>query len=101
MVCFIHRPEYYKIYKDQNGNPTKGMAEFIIAKHRNGEVRDVRMRFQSEYARFSDINDTVIPLPTEDGTIKQSKVNSHTTKMQDEAFDSISDDMAPLNDSPF
>ena len=101
MVCFIHRPEYYKIYKDQNGNPTKGMAEFIIAKHRNGEVKDVRMRFQSEYARFSDINDEVIPLPTEDGTIKQSKVNTKTNSMQDEAFDSISDDMAPLNDSPF
>ena len=101
MVCFIHRPEYYHIHKDQNGNSTKGVAEFIIAKHRNGEVKDVRMRFQSEYARFSDINDENIPLPTEDGTIRKSKVNKMETKTDDGSFESISDDMAPLNDSPF
>ena len=42
MVLFIHRPEYYKIYKDEEtGNDLRGMAEIIIAKHRNGAVGDV------------------------------------------------------------
>ena len=41
MVCFIHRPEYYKIFQDDHGNDLRGMAEIIIAKHRNGAVGDV------------------------------------------------------------
>jgi replicative DNA helicase len=52
MVCFIHRPEYYKIFEDESGNDLRGVAELIIAKHRNGAVGDVRMRFRSELARF-------------------------------------------------
>ena len=39
MVCFIHRPEYYKIYTSQDGTDLRGMAEIIIAKHRNGDGR--------------------------------------------------------------
>ena len=34
IVAFIHRPEYYGINTDENGMPTAGMAEIIIAKHR-------------------------------------------------------------------
>jgi replicative DNA helicase len=55
MVCFIHRPEYYKIYEDDAGNSLRGMAELIIAKHRNGAVADVRMQFEAELARFSPL----------------------------------------------
>ena len=29
MVCFIHRPEYYKIYQDDRGNDLRGMAEIV------------------------------------------------------------------------
>ncbi|MCR5313286.1 MAG: replicative DNA helicase [Bacteroidaceae bacterium] len=57
MVCFIHRPEYYKIPKDKYGNDLKGIAEIIIAKHRNGAVGDVKLRFRGEFARFSNIED--------------------------------------------
>ena len=45
IVAFIHRPEYYGINRDENGMPTAGMAEIIIAKHRNGAVTDVNLRF--------------------------------------------------------
>ena len=58
MVCMIHRPEYYKLYKDVHGNSTKGIAEIIIAKHRNGQVGDVRLRFISEYARFANADES-------------------------------------------
>ena len=66
MVCFIHRPEYYKIMQDEKGRNMKGMAEFIIAKHRNGAVDTVVLRFRSEYARFQDPEeDNYIPIPGE------------------------------------
>lgn len=35
-VIFLHRPEYYGILEDESGNSTKGIAEVIVAKHRNG-----------------------------------------------------------------
>lgn len=57
MVCFIHRPEYYKIYEDANGQSLIGLAEIIIAKHRNGATGDVLLRFKSEFARFQNIDD--------------------------------------------
>ena len=59
MVCFIHRPEYYKILEDEKGNSLVGLAEIIIAKHRNGAVGDVRLRFKSEFAKFMNIEDDV------------------------------------------
>lgn len=63
MVCFIHRPEYYKIYEDEKGNDLRGLAEIIIAKHRNGAVGDVRLRFIGEFTRFSNLEDNAINAP--------------------------------------
>jgi replicative DNA helicase len=57
IVCFIHRPEKYGIEEDEDGNPTKGIAEIIIAKHRNGALEDVRLRFKSELAKFCDLEE--------------------------------------------
>lgn len=57
MVCFIHRPEYYKVYEDEKGNDLRGLAEILIAKHRNGAVGDVRLRFRGEFVRFQNIDD--------------------------------------------
>lgn len=57
MVCFIHRPEYYRITEDEQGNSLIGMAEIIIAKHRAGPTADVRLRFRSELARFQDVEE--------------------------------------------
>lgn len=98
MVCFIHRPEYYKIMKDGEGNSTKGIAEIIIAKHRNGAVGDVRMRFRGEYARFSNISeDELAGLTSEDDTIRPSRMNriNEATGDQEDAFNSISPDSMP------
>jgi replicative DNA helicase len=76
MVCFIHRPEYYKIYTDEKGNDLRGMAEIIIAKHRNGAVGDVLLRFRGEYARFQNPDDDmIIPMPGEQPGVIQSKIN--------------------------
>lgn len=86
MVCFIHRPEYYKIMKDQHGNDTKGIAEIIIAKHRNGAVGDVRLRFRNEYARFMNMEDEIPPMPNDAGTIKPTPSRLNTDGPMDDAF---------------
>ncbi len=57
MVMFIHRPEYYGFLEDEEGNSLVGMAEIIVAKHRNGAVGDVRLRFIKEQAKFTDVED--------------------------------------------
>lgn len=56
IVCFIHRPEYFGITEDESGNSLLGIAEIIIAKHRNGATADVPLRFQKEMARFTDLD---------------------------------------------
>lgn len=55
IVCFIHRPEYYlRSDTDANGNDIRGLAEFIVAKHRSGSVDDIKLRFKAKYARFEN-----------------------------------------------
>jgi len=84
IVCFIHRPEYYKIYEDNEGNSLIGVAEIIIAKHRNGAVEDVKLHFEKRFAKFTDFVDG---LPTEinDFTFNtkpaflSSKMNNNTS----------------------
>lgn len=59
MVCFIHRPEYYnRSGEDAQGNDIRGLAEFIIAKHRSGSVEDVKLRFRAAFARFENWDET-------------------------------------------
>lgn len=60
MVCFIHRPEYYKFYNDEKtGKDLRGLAEIIIAKHRSGATDDVYLRFRNKYAKFQNEDEIV------------------------------------------
>jgi len=54
IVVFIHRPEYYGITQDEDGLSTQGLAQIIIAKHRNGACKDVNLRFVDQYAQFTN-----------------------------------------------
>ncbi len=54
VVCFIHRPEKYGILEDDEGRSTIGMAEIIVAKHRNGPIGDIKLRFRDTIAKFVD-----------------------------------------------
>ena len=65
LVLFIHRPEKYGFTEDEDGNSLEGVAEIIIAKHRNGALDDIRLRFRQEYARFEELD--VIPSFNIDG----------------------------------
>jgi replicative DNA helicase len=54
MVLFLYRPEYYGMTEDEEGHPTQGIAEVIVAKHRNGPLDSVVLKFISKYTQFSD-----------------------------------------------
>ena len=60
MVLFVHRPEYYHIYQDDNGRDLHGMAQIIIAKHRKGATGDVLLTFRGEFTRFENPEDNAL-----------------------------------------
>jgi len=90
LVIFIHRPEYYGLDADEEGNSLKGIAEIIVAKHRNGPVGDIHLKFIREYAKFVDLDDHLAYLEDdENGNSKatfQSKIN-HDEIAGNEGFD--------------
>ena len=77
MVLFVHRPEYYHIYQDDNGHDLHGMAQIIIAKHRKGATGDVLLTFRGEYTRFENPEDSRLGnrAPVGGGEIVGSKLN--------------------------
>lgn len=81
MVCFIHRPEYYKIFTDEKGNDLTGKAEIIIAKHRNGATGDILLSFKNEYARFQNLDEDQIELNY------QSRLNGQTAAAPSDGFE--------------
>ncbi len=59
MVCFIHRPEYYRLYNDEKtGKDLRGLGQIIVAKHRNGATDEIWLRFRSKLAKFQNEDDT-------------------------------------------
>jgi len=66
VVAFIYRPEYYKITVDEDGLPTQGLCEVIIAKHRNGGLDTVKQKFIGKFTKFAEWigSDGYTPRPT-------------------------------------
>jgi replicative DNA helicase len=56
MVIFLHRPEYYNLTEDAEGNSTLGIANVIISKHRNGQVGDIQVKFVQNLAKFGNLD---------------------------------------------
>ena len=59
IVSFIYRPEYYKIdeWDDEERSPTEGQAEFIVAKHRNGGLENIRLKFIGHLGKFDNLDE--------------------------------------------
>ncbi|MCY3613543.1 MAG: replicative DNA helicase [Bacteroidetes bacterium] len=55
VVAFIYRASYYGIEFDKNKEPTEGVAEIIVGKHRNGPTGTVKLSFLKDYARFENL----------------------------------------------
>jgi len=98
MVCFIHRPEYYRIFNDdKSGKDLRGLGQIIVAKHRNGATDEVWLRFVGKYAKFQNesdafdesIYDTIQEQPN---TTFKSKMNS----LQDADSAKLDDNIAPF-----
>lgn len=73
IVVFIHRPDYYGMQEDP---AMQGLAEIIIAKHRNGSTCDVKMRFRASEVKFYDIEEGDFGETFQDEEILSSKMNS-------------------------
>ena len=63
IVLFLYRPEYYGLDQDEDGNPTHGVGEIIIAKNRNGETGKVRLKFVGKYVKFTDLEQVAFTPP--------------------------------------
>ena len=71
IVSFIYRPEYYGIeeWDDEDHSPSSGQAELIVAKHRNGGLDNIRMKFVGNLGKFEDLENFDSPFEF------QSKMN--------------------------
>ncbi len=100
IVAFIHRPEYYGITEDDSGNSLIGVAEIIIAKHRNGATGDIHLTFKNKLAKFTDM---------ESDYNQYGGAQTFSSKMNDDdlhaaagiSHNSDFDRTGELNDSPF
>ena len=107
MVMFIHRPEKYGIMEDNEGNSMKGIATIIIAKHRNGAVGEVNLRFRAELTLFEDL-ETVSPFGYNDREVVTqtftSKINDEETPALDQGFGTLRSSFesgSNFEDAPF
>lgn len=99
IVCFIHRPEYYThSSEDAEGKDIRGLAEFIIAKHRSGPVDTVKLKFTSKYARFEDWDDTLVSSPNAEQFYesRMNRENNYDAMPSDGALPPPSTDMPPF-----
>jgi len=104
IVSFIYRPEYYKIdeWDDEERTPTQGQAEFIVAKHRNGGLDSIRLKFIGHLGKFDNLDDFDTPFEFQ-SKMNVSEDNPFTTKnlpSADEAFGrNINDDFDTNDDN--
>jgi replicative DNA helicase len=54
MIMFIHRPYYYKMTTDSDGNSTEGMGELIIAKNKNGPIDTIKFSHNKSLTKITD-----------------------------------------------
>jgi replicative DNA helicase len=93
IVSFLYRPEYYGIteWDDDMKTPSEGQGEFIVAKHRNGALDSIKLKFIPNLGKFEDLGGFDSPFEF------QSKLNPENK---------LSDFSEPLNkdeddDMPF
>jgi replicative DNA helicase len=102
MVVFIHRQETFGIPAFDDGSSTKGIAEIILAKNRNGPVDDVKLRFREEKAQFIDLDEFDFEETPEPGGAQSitlgSKMNHDNMRNPGGSFDQ---DLDNYDEPPF
>ena len=94
IVSFLYRPEYYGItgWDDDMKTPSEGQGEFIVAKHRNGALDSIKLKFIPNLGKFEDLGGFDSPFEF------QSKLNPEN-KLSDFSEPSNKDD--DDDDMPF
>jgi len=104
IVSFIYRPEYYKIdeWDDEEQSPTQGQAEFIIAKHRNGSLENIRLKFIGSLGKFDNLDEfgTSFDLPSKMNLDDSNPFITKNLPSPNEAFGSSANDEED-SDVPF
>lgn len=90
IVSFIYRPEYYEIYQDETGQSMEGIGQIIIAKHRNGSLDTISLKFIKEFAKFENLdidygNTGLNPSSSDD--FKQFQTITMPSRMNDDDHD--------------
>ena len=96
IVSFIFRPEYYGMteWDDDDHSPCEGQGEFIVAKHRNGGLENIRLKFTGHLALFSDLEEGF-------SSEFQSSMNTND-EISSQNFPSAEDAFGPSDDGvPF
>ncbi|MEM9052065.1 MAG: replicative DNA helicase [Bacteroidota bacterium] len=102
IVSFIYRPEYYDLDQDEEGNSLLGIGQVIIAKHRNGALDTVSLKFVKDFAKFENLETIYDDQPGLPGgsdfdrfqTITmQSRMNDDS---DDDFFSKDNDDSSPF-----
>ena len=101
IVSFIYRPEYYQIeeWDDEEHTSSIGQAEFIVAKHRNGGLDNIRMKFIGQLGKFEDLqsNDSSYEYQSKMNNGDDSKTNKLSSP--NDAFDLPTEEQG--DDIPF
>ena len=97
MALFIYRPEVYDL-KFENGDEAEGLADIIIAKHRNGSLGDIRMRFIAAQTKFCDLDSDFTELKT---PIQESQSITVRARGFEDAPSDNNFRNTPMEDVPF
>ena len=100
IVSFIYRPEYYNIdeWDDDERSPSEGQAEFIVAKHRNGGLDNIRLKFIGHLGKFEDLDTFDSPFEFQSKmNPNESDIPSSSLPNPDDVFGSSEDE----EDTPF
>lgn len=94
MVIFIYRPEYYDMLVGEDGTDLRGKGEIIIAKHRNGSLDSVYLKFIGKYIKFTDL--ASYEFSPEAGMSPNDKFDSNSNKIVKSKMNDLPDDISYL-----
>ncbi len=57
LVMFIYRAEMYATLMERGDGTEEGVAELILAKHRNGPTGTIKLAFHKQYTRFDNFTE--------------------------------------------
>lgn len=93
IVCFIYRPDYYGFTEWPDSAPGEdpdcnGQGEIIIAKHRNGSLENIRLRFIANLAKFTDL-DSFGAFGSSTNDDMGNSVITHASRMNEDGEDNM------------